>query len=145
MDLGASLQSKDSSHGIDRDLIRMQDKEQDALTIAKLEESPGSVVEGVNEAQDVLLSNGHHEEDVVEGKMQLEETFLGKSSEEDLILNERVKAAASRASNDGTIKQMGPAAKICLRNSGSKQVSLVMLYFNKPTVVPIFISIQTGT
>ena len=68
----ASLQSNSSSHETDRELIRVQDKEQDALTSA------------------------------------------------------RVKAAASRASNDeqigGTNKQMAPA-KICLRKSGSRQVT----------------------
>ena len=68
----ARKQSNSSSHETDRELIRVQDKEQDALTSA------------------------------------------------------RVKAAASRASNDeqigGTNKQMAPA-KICLRKSGSRQVT----------------------
>ena len=122
----ARNQSNSSSHETDRDLIRVQDKEQDAVTCAKLEESSGNVVGGENEAHGVLLSDGHQKEGVVMGKRKMEETFLGKSSEEDLISNERVKAAASRASNDeqtgGTNKQMAPA-KICLRKSGSRQVT----------------------
>jgi len=79
----------------------------------------------VNEAHDDIdLNDLHQEEDVVMGKRQLEETFLGKSSDEGLVLSESVKAAARRGSNDeqngGTNKQMAPT-KICLRKSGSKQ------------------------
>ena len=122
----ARKQSNSSSHETDRDRIRVQDKEQDAVTCAKLEESPGNVVGGENEAHGVLLRDGHQKEGVVMGKRKMEETFLGTSSEKDLVSSERVKAAASRASNDeqtgGTNKQMAPA-KICLRKSGSRQVT----------------------
>ena len=128
----AGMQSHSSLHETDKDLIMVEersfkDKEQDALSCAKLEEPLGGALGGVNEAQDDIdLNDLHQEEDVVMGKRQSEETFLGKSSEEDLISSERVKAAASRASNDeqigGTNKQMAPA-KICLRKSGSKQVT----------------------
>ena len=128
----AGMQSHSSLHETDKDLIMVEersfkDKEQDALSCAKLEEPLGGALGGVNEAHDDIdLNDLHQEEDVVMGKRQMEETFLGISSEKDLVSSERVKAAASRASYDeqtgGTNKQMAPA-KICLRKSGSRQVT----------------------
>ena len=125
MDLGAahegelvSLPNNSSLHETKWDIVRERDSLfKDGLSYAKLVEPPVSV----NEAQDnIFLSDQHQEEDVVMGKRKLE---LGKSSEEEA----RVKAGAGRASKDeesgGTNKQMAPA-KICLRKSGSKKVSL---------------------
>ena len=124
--IGAAIASHFGKLGSSLFLV---DKEQDALSCAKLEEPLGGALGGVNEAQDDIdLNDLHQEEDVVMGKRQLEETFLCKSSDEGLVLSESVKAAARRGPNDeqngGTNKQMAPT-KICLRKSGSKQVSCI--------------------
>ena len=120
----ASLQSNSSSHEMDRDLIRLQDrtfKDKGQGDLSAKPESPGSLLGGVDEIQDVFLSDMHQEGDeVMSGKMPDEETLSGKGQEQDLIL----KAAASNDEQSAvTNKQLAPA-KICLRKSSYIQVYL---------------------
>ena len=125
-----SMQGKSSSHEMDRDIIRMQDwpfkrEKQDALC-CELEESPKTMLDGVLEIHDDFLSDRHQVEDVEICDDQVEETCLDNSSEENVMMNEGLKAVASRTSNDeqsaARNKQMAPA-KICLKKSGNKQVA----------------------
>ena len=138
----ASLQSNSSSHEMDRDLIRLQDrtfKDKGQGDLSAKPESPGSLLGGVDEIQDVFLSDMHQEGDeVMSGRIPDEETLSGKGQEEDLILSERVKAAASNDEQSAvTNKQLAPA-KICLRKSGSIQVYLNHLKHNRCTYLHSF-------
>ena len=133
----ASMQSKGSSHEMDRAILRVQDRsfkgEKQGVLCAKMGDSPGSVLGGVNKIQDGFLGD-HHKGDGVLSKRRPDKTTISdESQEENVILSERVKAVASRAGNDeqsaATNKQLAPP-KICLRKFGNKQVSLDFVYPN---------------
>ena len=132
-----SMQSKGSSRGMDRALIGVQDRsfknEKQGVLCTKIEDSPGSVLRGLNKIQDVFLDDQHKGVEVWGGRMPNKTSFSDETQDQNVILSERVRAVASRAGNDEqsavTNKQMAPT-KICLKNFGNKQVSLDLVYLN---------------